>query len=73
LTEQDEELPSRGERFRHQRHPTYRANEFIVDFLPKLKVELLVNDCGAAQIAEVDQKPHERGMLAMKGVSLVGG
>src|SRR5215470_15786657 len=41
----------------------YRGHKFIVDFLPKLKIELLVNDYKAAQIVEAIRKAARTGQV----------
>ena len=31
----------------------YRSAEYVVDFLPKIKIEMLLDDAAAAQVVEV--------------------
>ena len=41
----------------------YRGAEYVVDFLPKVKIELLVSDDKAAACAEVIQKMARSGKI----------
>ena len=41
----------------------YRGAEYVVDFLPKVKIEMLLDDAKAAQIVEVVQKAARTGQI----------
>jgi nitrogen regulatory protein P-II 1 len=41
----------------------YRGAEYVVDFLPKVKIEILVNDAKAAEIAQVIESTARTGKI----------
>jgi nitrogen regulatory protein PII len=54
-----------GEGFGRQRGHAelYRGAEYVVDFLPKVKIEMLLDDAKAAQIVEVVKKAAQTGRI----------
>jgi nitrogen regulatory protein P-II 1 len=41
----------------------YRGAEYVVDFVPKVKIELVLDDAKAAQVAEVIEKAARTGSI----------
>ena len=41
----------------------YRGAEYVVDFLPKIKVEVVVNDADVAKVVETIQKTANTGKI----------
>ncbi len=41
----------------------YRGAEYVVDFLPKVKIEIVLDDAKAAQVAEVIEKAARTGKI----------
>src|SRR5258706_1897263 len=41
----------------------YRGAEYVVDFLPKVKIELLIDESKTARVAEVIQKAAHTGRI----------
>ena len=41
----------------------YRGSEYVVDFLPKVKIEVLVNDAKVQQVVEVIEKAARTGKI----------
>jgi len=41
----------------------YRGAEYVVDFLPKIKIEIVVNDPDAAKVVEAIQKTASTGKI----------
>ena len=41
----------------------YRGAEYVVDFLPKMKIELLVNDADVARVASVIESTARTGKI----------
>ena len=41
----------------------YRGAEYVVDFLPKMKLELLVNDANVVRVVEVIEKTARTGKI----------
>ena len=41
----------------------YRGAEYVVDFLPKMKIELLVNDANVVRVVEVIEKTARTGKI----------
>ena len=42
---------------------SYRGAEYVVDFLPKMKIELLVNDADAARVVDAIQTAARTGTI----------
>ena len=41
----------------------YRGAEYVVDFLPKVKIEMVVDDAQAAQVVEVIERAAKTGRI----------
>jgi nitrogen regulatory protein P-II 1 len=50
----------------------YRGAEYVVDFLPKVKIELLVDDSRVAAVADTIQKAAATGRIGDGKIFVVG-